>query len=145
MAEKKCSRTHKPIEGAREVESILVDGGKGTLTLREDGLLHLLWQPQSSLEEPDIKAAMAKVNGICQGQTRPLLVEMTNVRTVSHAARAVFSTPSAASRIALLGSTPVDRVLAVFRGPRSFPCPTRFFTNKTAAVDWLLQDPLAAP
>ncbi|MCU1568266.1 MAG: hypothetical protein JWQ56_3203 [Pseudarthrobacter sp.] len=127
------------------MDSIPVDGGKGTLALREDGLLHLLWQPKSSLEESDIKAAMAKVNDVCQGRTRPLLVEMTNVRTVSHAARAVFSIPSAASRIALLGSTPVDRVLAIFRGPRSFPCPTRFFTDMTAAVDWLRQDSPAAP
>jgi hypothetical protein len=122
------------------VETQIIDGGKGSLQLRSDGILHIVWQPKSSLEEADIKAAMATVNGICQDKHRPLLVEMTDVETVSHAARAVFSTPSSASRIALLGTTPVDRVVANFRGPQSHPCPTRFFTSKTEAVDWLLED-----
>jgi hypothetical protein len=122
------------------VETQIIDGGKGRLQLRSDGILHIVWQPKSSLEEADIKAAMATVNGVCQGTARPLLVEMTDVGTVSHAARAVFSTPSSASRIALLGSTPVDRVVANFRGPQSHPCPTRFFTSKTEAVGWLLED-----
>lgn len=125
------------------METVTVDGGKGTLQLRADGVLHLLWQPQASLEEVDIKAAMAKVNDICQG--RPLLVEMTGVATVSHGARAVFSIPSAAARIALLGSNPVDRVIASFRVPHSHPCPTRFFTNKTEAVNWLLESSPSQP
>lgn len=122
------------------VETQNIDGGKGTLRLRSDGILHIVWEPKASLEEADIKAAMARVNDVCQGTQRPLLVEMANVETVSHAARAVFSTPSSASRIALLGSTPVDRVVANFRGPQSHPCPTRFFTSEAEAVDWLLED-----
>ncbi|MFF1252960.1 STAS/SEC14 domain-containing protein [Pseudarthrobacter sp. NPDC058329] len=124
---------------------MLIGDGKGTLELRPDGVLHVRWQPGASLDEADIKAAMAKVNDVCQGQRRPLLVEMANVKTVSHAGRAAFSTPSAASRIALLGANPVDRVIAGFRGPHSHPCPTRFFTKATEAVGWLLEEPAPAP
>jgi hypothetical protein len=127
------------------MEAQIIDGGKGTLALRPDGVLHVLWKPQVSLDEVDVTAAMAMVNDVCQGSSRPLLVEMANVKTVSHAARAAFSTPSAASRIALLGSNPVDRVIAGFRGPNSHPCPTQFFTSKTEAVDWLLKDTTPAP
>ncbi|TLM84580.1 STAS/SEC14 domain-containing protein [Pseudarthrobacter sp. NamE2] len=126
------------------METLIIDGGKGTLDLRRDGILYLFWQPGVGLEEADIQAAMALVNDVCHGRGRPLLVEMTGVKTVSHAGRAAFSNPSAASRIALLGSNPVDRVLADFRGPNTHPCPTRFFTDKCEAVDWLLQDAAGA-
>ena len=127
------------------METLTIEGGKGTLRLLKDGILHLLWEPAASLDVADINAAMAKVNDVCQGHSRPLLVEMSNVKTVSHDARAAFSTPSAASRIALLGSNAVDRVIASFRGPQSHPCPTRFFTDRTEAVDWLLQDSSPEP
>ncbi|WP_411374143.1 STAS/SEC14 domain-containing protein [Arthrobacter sp. MPF02] len=122
------------------METLIIDGGKGTLDLRTDGILYLRWQPRASLEEADIQSAMVLVNNVCHGQSRPLLVEMTEVETVSHAARAAFATPTAASRIALLGANPVDRVLAGFRSPNSHPCPTRFFTDKAEALDWLLSD-----
>lgn len=127
------------------METKMIDGGKGTLALGPEGVLHLVWSPKAILGEADINAAMAEVNDICHGRSRPLLVEMTSVETVSHAARAAFSTPSAASRIALLGSNPVDRVIAGFRGPGSHPCPTRFFTNRTEALHWLLEEPISTP
>lgn len=127
------------------METMLINGGKGTLELRPDGVLHLRWRPQASLGEADIRAAVAKVNDACRSKARPLLVEMSNLDTVSHEARSVFSEPSGASRIALLGSNAVDRVIATFRGPHSHPCPTRFFTSKTEAVDWLLEGPTPPP
>lgn len=119
-----------------------IDGGKAVLELREDGVIHLVWQPGVSLGVGDVKAAMAKVNEVSDGLARPLLVEMTDIETVNHEARAAFSTPSAASRIALLGSNPVDWMIANFRGAHTYPCPTQFFTDRTEAMNWLLQDPL---
>lgn len=74
-----------------------------------------------------------------------MLVEMADIETVSHDARAPFSKPCAASRIALLGSNPVDRVVASFRGAQTYPCPTRFFTDRTEAMSWLLDDPHPQP
>lgn len=116
-----------------------LDSGKALLELLENGVVSLTWQPNARLERTDIEAAMAKVNDLCSGQPHPLLVEMSYTESVSHEARAAFSTECAASRIALLGSTPVDRVIANFRGADSYPCPTLFFTDRTEAMDWLLQ------
>jgi len=127
------------------VEPVLIAGAKGTVELREDGVIHLIWQPQVTLDVADIKAAMAKVNDVSGGLTRPMLVDMADTADVSHDARAAFSTPCAASRIALLGSSPVDRVIANFRGAHTYPCPTRFFTDKTEAMNWLLQDAVPQP
>ncbi|WP_066293760.1 STAS/SEC14 domain-containing protein [Arthrobacter sp. B6] len=123
------------------VKPISINGAKAILELREDGVIHLIWEPRASLGVDDIRAAMARVNDICNGSPHPLLVEMTEINTVSHDARAAFSTPTAASRIALLGSSPVDRVIANFRGADTYPCPTRFFSDRAEARNWLLQDP----
>jgi hypothetical protein len=90
------------------VKPAFIDGGKAILELREDGVIHLVWQPRVSLEVADVKAAIAKINEVSDGLARPMLVEMTDIETVSHDARAAFSIPCAASRIALLGSSPVD-------------------------------------
>lgn len=106
----------------------MVEGGKGTVELQADGVIHLIWKPKVSIEAEDAHAAMAAVNEIAGGSEHPMLVEMATIEAVSRQARAVFSIPSAASRIALLGSGPVDRVLAnFFIDVRVPPCPHPLF------------------
>ena len=60
------------------------------------------------------QCAMLKVNQLCGENRHPMLVDMATTADVSRGARAVFGRPCQASRIALLGSSPVDRVLANF-------------------------------
>lgn len=121
------------------MESIVVEGGKGAVELQADGVIHLTWKPNVSIEAQDAYAAMAAVNEIAEGSEYPMLVEMVTVEAVSRQARAVFSIPSAASRIALFGSGPVDRVLAnFFFDVRVPPCPTRYFSSRTESINWLL-------
>jgi hypothetical protein len=123
------------------VKRVAVDGGKGTVELRSDGVIHLVWKPRIVLEAPDAHAAMASVNEAANGSEYPLLVDMATTEAVTREARGVFSIPCAASRIALLGSSPVDRVIAnFFLGVHIPPCPTRFFTSRSVAMNWLLSD-----
>ena len=115
-----------------------VDGGKGSVLMRDDGLVHLRWEPGITIEVDDARAAMAKVNEVCQGSPHPMLVDMAAVTSVTREASSIWSIPCSASRIALLGRSPVDRVLAnFFLGVHIPPCPTRFFTSRTEAMDWL--------
>jgi hypothetical protein len=114
------------------------DGEKATVDLTVDGYLHLRWRPGVAIEVEDARAAMAKVNELCQQEQHPMLVDMATVASVSREARGVWSIPCGASRIALLGTSPVDRVLAnFFLGVHVPPCPTRFFTSRRDALDWL--------
>lgn len=79
------------------------------------------------------------INEVCNGAEYPMLVDVAETETVSRAARAVWSIPCAASRIALLGSSPVDRVIAnFFLGIHTPPCPTQFFISRSEAMNWLL-------
>jgi len=108
------------------------------LVLDPEGLLRLTWARGASLTEADAEAAMERVNFLCGEGRHPMLVDMATTADVSRAARAVFSRPCQASRIALLGSSPVDRVIAnFFLGMSRVPCPTKFFTVEREALAWL--------
>lgn len=123
------------------MEPLTVEGGKGTVELKADGIIHLIWNDSVNIEAVDAHAAMAAVNVAGSGSEYPMLVDMATTESVQRQARAVFSTPCAASRIALLGTSPVDRVLAnFFLGVHIPPCPTRFFTSRNDAMVWLTQD-----
>lgn len=127
--------------GDERVEPIAVEGGKCTVELRGDGVIHLVWKPKVHIEAADAHAAMAAVNEVGKGSEYPMLVDMATTESVHRDARAVFSIPCAASRIALLGSSPVDRVIAnFFLGVHIPPCPTRFFTSRSEAMSWLLRE-----
>ena len=120
------------------MEPVLVDGGKGTVELGADGVIHLIWEPRVRIEIEDAQAAMAAVNRIAGDGTYPMLVDMATTENVSIQARSVFSIPCAANRIALLGASPVDRIIAnFFLGVHVPPCPTRFFTSRTESMKWL--------
>jgi hypothetical protein len=117
---------------------------KGDLTL-EEGVLHLRWPRGAAISEADAENAMRRVNELCGDDRHPMLVDMATTERVSRGARAVFGRPCQASRIALLGASPVDRVMANFAlGVSRLPCPTRFFTSREDAMEWLkLEGPAA--
>jgi hypothetical protein len=126
--------------GRRPADAISITGGKGTVELRTDGVIHVIWQPQGTIEAADALAAMAAVNEVCRGSEHPMLVDMAMTESVNRDARSIFSTPCAASRIALLGSNPVDRLIAnFFLGVHKPACPSRFFTSRNEAMRWLAQ------
>lgn len=119
-----------------------VPGGKGTLELADAGILRLRWERGVQIEAGDAQGAMDLVNELSGAGSHPMLVDMATTASVSRGARAVFAKPCAASRIALLGSSPVDRVIAnFFLGVHTPPCPTRFFTSREEALAWLGSGP----
>lgn len=120
-------------------EHIITQVDKGTVELRNDGIVHILWKPRGTIEVADALAAMVGINEVCRGAEHPMLVDIATADGFSLDARSMFSTPCAASRIALLGSGPVARVVAsFFLGVRA-PCPGRFFTSRNEAINWLAQ------
>ena len=110
----------------------------------EAGVLHLVWNHGVNVEAVNARAAVEAVNELANGRTFPLLVDMAATTFLSHAARQVFEEPCAASRIALLGESPVDRTVAQYQLHTSkLPCPTEFFTSRGAALAWLREDAVA--
>ena len=118
------------------------DGRCESLTIDDEGFVRLLWPVGARITGPSAREAFDEVNRICAGTRRPMLVDMATTKSVAREARAVFGRPCAASRIALLGKSPVDRVIANFTlGVSEVPCPTRFFTDREKAMEFLREGP----
>ena len=112
--------------------------GKGTLEL-SGGVLHLTWQPGITVECDDASAVLSAIATLGQGNSLPMLIDIEGV-THSAAARKVLPAPSSVTRIALLGSSPVDEVVARFRfGFMPLPFPVMYFTSSSSAMAWLLE------
>lgn len=110
--------------------------------LESDRILHLIWVPGIRIEGANARAAINAVNDLAAGDRYPLLVEMTEVAFLDREAREVFAAPGAGSRIALLGSGPVERMLVSYQlATVEVPVPTRFFTSKAEALAWLREVP----
>lgn len=110
--------------------------GKGTMEL-SGGVLHLRWKQGAYVGIDVAKAGLAAVSTLGQGAKLPMLVEIHGV-THSASARNVFPDSSVISRIALVGSSPRDRVIGMFRlplVPTGFP--VRYFTSSEEAMVWL--------
>lgn len=115
-----------------------VDDVDMSVTLDAEGFLHLDWSPGVTVTGEAARRAVAKLAQVASGRERPLLVDMTATGGLTRDARVVFAEKSAASRVALLGRSSVDRVIAnFFLGVGGAPVPTRFFTSESAAVAWL--------
>lgn len=109
-------------------------------------VVRLRWASGINITAAAARAAMAEVNRVCGDRRHPMLVDMTLTASVSRAARTVFAIPCAADTIALLGRSPVDRVIANFIvSVSSLPTPTRYFNSEPAALAWLEEARNAEP
>lgn len=111
--------------------------GPGTLELRS-GVIHLHWDSGTVVTEDVAQEVMAEVSALCRGRRRPLLVTIDWMEALGHKARNVFAATWPLTRVAVIGSSPVDQVIFVFYTDRHRPaCPTQFFTSEADAMRWL--------
>ena len=67
-----------------------------------------------------------------------VVLELTGVRSVNRAARAAYAAIPSVSAWAILGESPVDRLLGHFLlGGEFSSVPARYFTAENDALDWL--------
>ena len=104
----------------------------------EGGIVVVRWKPGVEITGPLATEAMDTVDELNGDHKRPLLVDLTGTATVTREARGAFSRECQVSRMALVGRSAVDRVLANFAlKVNSIAIPSRFFTSLPAALAWL--------
>jgi hypothetical protein len=119
-------------------EDAATRAGQITVDLAEDGIVEVTLPPNTAVRSPEAQAAAAAVRMIVDGRRLPLLLRVTGVLSVTDDARQTYTNAAAISACALLGESPVDRVIAHFllrAKPGSIP--GRFFTSEAEARDWL--------
>ena len=100
--------------------------------------MRLTWAPGVRITGLLADAAMTAVDDCNGDRGRPLLVDMSGIAALDREARAIFTRPCSATRIAIVGVSSVDRVIATF-GLRlsNPPTPARFFAWEPDALNWL--------
>jgi len=115
---------------------------KGSLELA-GGILRLSWRAGQTIEAEEAHGAVAAIDELSQGSL-PLLILVRGVN-FTRAACKVSPSEGTVSRIALLGSSPVDYTIALFfLRVCPLPCPVSYFTSSRKALMWLRRDTLVA-
>lgn len=102
------------------------------------GIVRITLRPGSQISKED--GAMVRAQFLAQsgGAGTAVLLQITGVNAVSREAARFLSEAATVTAFAILGNTPVDRVIA--HGRRGLPvpkCPTRYFSDERQALAWL--------
>ena len=116
--------------GARAIGVRMIDGA----------IIEVLLPPNQEIEGPEARIAGGAVRSLAAGRRMPVLLVITGVVGVSVEARQVYSGSIAATAFALVGESPVDRVIAHYLlRSRGETIPAQFFSSESAALEWLRQ------
>ena len=108
--------------------------------LRDGGIIQVTLPPNKEIEGAEARVAGAAVRALADGRRVPVVLVITGVVGVSVEARHVYATSIAASAFALVGESPVDRVIAHYLlRSKTETIPAQFFTSEAEAIDWLGQ------
>lgn len=114
----------------------VVETRSATISLREDGLVHLLVHPGARVTEADAEENLSHM----PQQPYRLLVESRHIGSMSAGARRAYAGPLAhrALAVAIVLESPLSRVIGNFFITLSKPrYPTKLFTSIEAAEQWL--------
>ncbi len=106
--------------------------------LRDGGIIEVELPVSAQIEGPEARAAGAAVRALANGRRMPVLLVITGVVGISPEARHVYSNSIGASAFALVGESPVDRVIAHYLlRSKTETIPAQFFLSEAEAIDWL--------
>ena len=127
-----------PLGESRGQQTLDAGPANVSLDFESEGLLRITLRPGSRITEADGTSEREQFFSLTGGTGCVVLLQVTGVEYVSREAVPVFSEAAAVKAFAILGRTPVDRVIA--HGRRGLPlplCPTRYFPNESEALAWL--------
>ncbi len=114
----------------------------GPVWLNEDGIVITIGKSESQDAET-ARENMVYTKKAAGGQPRPLLVDMTKVRSMSKGAREEYvkqQGESILTAVALLTRSGVSNMIAnLFISLNKPPVPVKLFTDPEKAKDWLME------
>ena len=115
---------------------------QGEVWSDKDGILYQVYSPGAELElEDSLGELRVYKTEYCKEIKRPIVVDITNVKTVSKKARDIYSSDETANTLsaaALIVGNPVSRIMGNFyMGINKTIMPVRMFTSTREAKKWL--------
>ena len=115
--------------------------GAVTLRVEQKGYVRCDWRRGTRITGALARSSIKRLDELNEGTERPLLVDMRGTASLTREGRQAFAERYSASKVALLGESPVDRVIANFTlSVITMSIPTRYFTSEPAALAWLIGD-----
>jgi len=109
--------------------------------LDDEGIVRAESKLQVELNLADAQEVISTIAAVSRGMRRPMLADLTGLKSMSRDARAYFAGPETASvqsAAALLISSPMARAIGnFFMGLNKALVPARLFTSKPLALEWL--------
>ena len=115
---------------------------KGEVWMDEVGILYQDYPPGTKIElEDSLDELKIYQNTFCQEEKKPIVVDLTNIKTVSKESRDIYSSDEIGAIIsaaALIVGNPVSRIMGNFYvGINKTKMPVRIFTRRDEAKKWL--------
>lgn len=109
-----------------------------TVTMTDSGVIVLRLPGGTSLGAECAEAAGAAVRHAAGARKRPVLIDVSGLNSINDDARDVYLRSTVVAAFGLLGSSPVDRVLAHYLLRAQLPgIPARYFSSESEALTWL--------
>jgi hypothetical protein len=108
--------------------------------LDHEGIMQEVDNPGSEQELADARENIAANAEVARGTRRPLLVDMSQVKSINRAARAFYASegPRVACAVALVVGSPLSRMMGnFFLGFQKPAVPVRLFSSTADATAWL--------
>lgn len=109
--------------------------GRARLTALGHALIRLTWAPGTAVGVEDARDVLTRSLELVDHVPYAILIDMRGITSLSIGARRAFAADTTVLAAAMLGSTPVDRVLSA--SAEHAVHPTRFFTEEADALAWL--------
>lgn len=119
-----------------------VESKSSYLWIDDEGVLIIVHKPLATQELKDALENIALIKQLLQGKPRPILADMSAVKSMTREAREEYARAgddSAATAIGMITRSPMGRIVANFFLTFNKPAvPTRLFSNYVAAKKWLM-------
>lgn len=128
--------------GLTTPEGAAAEGTAAEIGVRalSSGIVQVTLPANEEIEEAAARTAGAAVRALAGGRRVPVMLVISGVVGVSVEARQVYASSAAASAFALVGESPVDRVIGHYLlRSRTASIPGQFFTSEAEAAEWLGQ------
>ncbi|KNC18862.1 hypothetical protein AC792_09760 [Arthrobacter sp. RIT-PI-e] len=117
------------------------DTARFVLTVGPD-FNRLRWAPGVTMFGRDVRATISAVDAVSTAAKRPLLVDIGSIERITPSARQLLIDDTCSTRTAVLSTDVVTKVITAFAYTSATP--TRFFTDESEAIRWLLKPSAAS-
>ena len=111
--------------------------GKATITLLGPALIRLTYLPRTEVQESDARDVLEQSLILVDHVPYAILVDMRQIMILSAGAREIYGSEDMVLAAAMLGQTPMDRVIAA--SLQQSVHTVEFFTDEQEALTWLTE------